>query len=53
MVYLPLGFEYMVNLHPKEIIYLVIDRPETPYLDVSFKKCDSSVPTLYYTNDAK
>ena len=27
MVYLPLGFEYMINLRPKEIIYLVIDRP--------------------------
>jgi hypothetical protein len=53
MVFLPIGYEYMINLHPKEVVYLVVDRPETSYLEVSFKKCDGSVPTLYYTNDAK
>jgi len=33
-------------------LHLVVDRPSTDYLDLRIKKCDSSVPSLYYTNDA-
>jgi DNA-binding transcriptional MerR regulator len=53
MIYLPLGYEYLIKLYPRDVIYLVVDRPATDYLEMTFKKCDSSVPTIYYTNDAR
>ena len=52
-MYLHLGFEYLIKLHAKESIYLVINRPYSDYLGVVIKKCDDSVPNLMYTNDAK
>ena len=48
---MPLGFEYLIKLHAKESIYLVINRPYSDYLGVVIKKCDdayfvSSYPKL-------
>ena len=53
LIYLPLGFEYLIKLHAGEIIYVVIDKPNSDFLEMSFKKCDDSVPTLFYTTDVK
>ncbi len=53
MVYLPLGFEYLIKLKNGEFLNLAVDNPETEYLEVRVKKCDESMPTLLYTNDAK
>ena len=35
------------------MIYFVIDNPQTSHLEMTFKKCDISTPTLSYTNDVK
>ena len=48
-----MGYEYLIKLHREEIIYFVVDRPDSNYLEIVFKKCDTSIPTLYYTNDAR
>lgn len=52
-MYLPIGFEYLIKLHAKEAIWLVIDRPDVEYLELTIKKCDESIPNLMYTNDVK
>jgi len=31
----------------------MVDRPDSEYLELTIKKCDTSVPSLLYTNDAK
>jgi hypothetical protein len=51
LVYLPLGFEYMIKLHSRENLNLVIDNPVTEYLKVKVSKCDLSTPAMQYTND--
>ncbi len=52
MIYLPLEFEYLIKLHPKESLNLVVDNPRTDYLEVNVKKCDAGSASIMYTNDA-
>jgi hypothetical protein len=53
LIYLPLGFDYLIKLHPQEALHLIIDRPDSEYLELKLRKCDSSRPSLYYTNNAQ
>jgi hypothetical protein len=53
LVYLPLGFEYLIKLRAGEFLSLAVDSPTSEYLEVRIKKCDESTPTLLYTNDAR
>jgi hypothetical protein len=52
LVYLPIGFEYLLKLHPDETLNVVIETPKEEYLELQVQKCAMSPLRLQYTNDA-
>ena len=50
---MPLEWDYLIKLHPKESLSLAVNAPATQFLKVKINKCDMSSPSLQYTNDAR